>query len=416
MNQEPTQKKSRNESRIIRKVAFLAFGLNLVLAILKGILAVLSGSLAVSASAIDSATDSVASLAVFIGVNLSEKKSQTFPLGLYKIENVISVVIALFIFLGGYEIATRVLQPGKKIPEISLPILVLMLFSTLAIYLFGQYALSTGRKTGSPTLMAEGRHRQVDVLSSIVVLVSVSLNYFKLNCSFWGIGMDQIAAAVVLLFIAKAGWDLLSEGMRVLLDASIAPEKLEIIKNTIKNHPLVTKVRNVVASNAGRFIFIQAEIELRTADLEKAHHTSEEIEKNIQEKIPRVSRVIIHYEPTSTDKTRLALPVMDLQGNLNTNFGEAPYFAFVDLEGEKQEIVEHNIRSNQYHSHPKGRGIKVANWLVEQKVDQIILKEDIAGKGPAYLFENAGINIITTEKKNLTEVLREQEKNMVLDT
>jgi len=102
------------ETRQIQRVALYAFLLNLGLAGLKVVLAYFSGSLAVAASAVDSGTDSVASLAVFGGLKLSTRKSLTFPYGLYKIENVISVIVAIFIFLAGFEIARKALSPAAE--------------------------------------------------------------------------------------------------------------------------------------------------------------------------------------------------------------------------------------------------------------------------------------------------------------
>jgi len=60
-----------------------------------------SGSLAITTGAVDSISDSIASLAVYGGVKLSVRKTRKFPLGLYKIENLISVISALFIFFCG---------------------------------------------------------------------------------------------------------------------------------------------------------------------------------------------------------------------------------------------------------------------------------------------------------------------------
>jgi len=85
MNQTYHEADIKKENRQIRRVAFSAFLLNLVLAGLKGYLAYKTASLAVTAGAIDSASDSVASLAVFGGLLFSTRKSQSFPLGLYKI-------------------------------------------------------------------------------------------------------------------------------------------------------------------------------------------------------------------------------------------------------------------------------------------------------------------------------------------
>ncbi|MEJ2102681.1 MAG: cation transporter [Desulfobacterales bacterium] len=55
---------------------------------MKVLLAVFSGSLAITASAIDSGTDAVASFLIYVGVKLSTRKTRSFPMGLYKLENV----------------------------------------------------------------------------------------------------------------------------------------------------------------------------------------------------------------------------------------------------------------------------------------------------------------------------------------
>jgi len=146
---------AEKETRLIEKVALYAFLLNLGLAVMKVILAFHSGSLAVTAGAIDSGTDAVASLLLLGGLKLSTKKTPSFPLGLYKIENVISVFVALSIFFAGYEITREVLTRESGRPEISALVVALLFVGVLAIFLFGRYALAVGRRTGSPALIAE---------------------------------------------------------------------------------------------------------------------------------------------------------------------------------------------------------------------------------------------------------------------
>lgn len=113
----------------------------------------------------------------------------------------------------------------------------------LITFLFGRYAIKVGRRTESPTLVAEGRHRQVDVVSSLVVLLSVLLNYFNITIEVFGIPIDHLAAGIVVIFIARAGWELLSDGMRVLLDASIDPGTLATVRKIIESEPMVTEIR-----------------------------------------------------------------------------------------------------------------------------------------------------------------------------
>jgi len=395
------------ETLQIRRVALFAFVLNLFLAGMKIILAAFSGSLSITAGAIDSATDSVASLAVFLGVVLSARKTKTFPLGLYKIENLISVVMAIFIFFAGYEIVQHMMQPGE-IPRITWPILVFLFLSTAITYAFGLYALHLGRKTESPTLIAEGKHRQVDVVSSLVVLAAAALSYFDLRFVVYGITVDQIGAGLVVLFIVRTGWELLADGMRVLLDASIDRGSLEQARKIIYQEPLVTEVQSLVGRNAGRFRFLQADITLRTEDLSKAHRVSQAIEKKIKDNLSHVHSVVVHFQPQPAYRLRTAIPMQDMAGTISHHFGEAPYFALVDIQRQDRSIEQQNIVSNPYQNIERGKGIKVAEWLVEQKTDQVLVREDIKNKGPGYVFANAGIDVQQVNHETLIDVLQEQ--------
>ena len=379
------------ETREVQKVASYAFFVNLGLAGMKLVLALLSGSLAVAASAIDSATDSVASLAAYGGIRLSSRRSRKFPYGLYKVENIISIVVAFFILFAGYEIARHVMTPAERPPDISVALIIWFLASVLVTFLFGQYAIFIGKRTGSPMLMAEGRHRQADVLSSVVVLMSVVLGYLDVKVDLFGITIDQIAAAFVLIFIGHAGWELLSNGMRVLLDASIDPETLNQVRKIIEEEPTVTEVRRLVGRNAGRFRFLETDVALRTDDLEKAHAVSKKIESNIRKKVPHVERIVIHYEPEVHTYMRVAVPLADSKGKISEHFGEAPYFALIVLHLKDKRIEKQEVIKNPYTSVRTAKGIRVAEWLVEHKIDEIVVKEDIKHKGPWYVFLNAGV-------------------------
>ena len=389
------------ETRQIQRISLAAFAINLGLAALKIVLAISSGSLAIMAGAIDSATDSVASLAVYGGVRLSSRKSEAFPLGLYKVENLISMGIAFFIFFAGYEIVRQTFSPQQGVPNVSLTTLVLLCATLGVILAFGQYALRMGRKTGSPTLIAEGKHRQVDVLSSLVVIASAALNFFGVQLSLFGIGIDRIAAVLVVLFILRAGWELLRDGMRVLLDASLDRETLEQARKIILNEPLVTGINSLVGRNAGRFRFIQADVVLRTQDLAKAHQASERIEHRIREELFNVERVLIHFEPQTRRQIQLALPLTGPSGALSRHFGEAPYFALAEVDREAGRLLHKSIQENPFRDQERGKGLRVAEWLVGFKVDRVLVSEDIKHKGPGYVFANAGVAVATTDQENV---------------
>ena len=396
---------AEKETVLIQKVALYAFFLNLGLAVMKGILALNSSSLAVTAGAIDSGTDAVASLLLFGGLKVSTKKTPSFPLGLYKIENVISVFVALSIFFVGYEIARKVLAKPTDPPEISLIVILLLFVGVAATFLFGRYALAVGRRTGSPALTAEGRHRQVDVLSALVVLVSVLPWYFGLDPSMFGISIDQVAAALVVVFIARAGWKLLADGMRVLLDASVDFDTLSLVGKIVEQHPMVAEVSSLTGRSAGRFRFLEVHVILRTDALVKAHQISETLESTIRGEVPHVEGVMIHYEPQSRTHMRIAVPLMNPSGDVGSHFGESPYFALVTVRLSDQSAEKKVLVENPYKNVETAKGIRVAEWLVEQNVDQVLMKEDLSRKGPGYVLSNAGVQTTVTETGNLDEAI-----------
>ncbi|BBO81889.1 hypothetical protein DSCO28_24550 [Desulfosarcina ovata subsp. sediminis] len=397
----------KDETRQINRIAAYAFLLNLALAVMKIVLAYLSGSLAIIASAIDSATDSVASLLIYAGVKLSTKKTRKFPLGLYKLENLASVLIAIFIFIAGYEIIREIFTAGGGIPHIRIPDIVLLAAGSLATLAFGQYAIAVGRKTESPTLVAEGRHRQVDFLSSMVVLISVVSSYLDIHINVVGLTIDQLGAALILLFIVRAGWELLFDGMRVLLDATIDFPTMHKIREIIRNEPLVVGINSLIGRNAGRFRFIQATITVDTKDLNKAHQISEDIEKKIRQQVTHIEKVIIHYEPRERTHDRIALPLENRKGLISGHFGEAPYFSIVSVRRSDNTIQEQTLIENPYRQVGTAKGIRVAEWLVAQGIEQIGIKEDISLKGPGYVLSSAGVEIHILSVDHLGEAILE---------
>ena len=79
------------------------------------------------------------------------------------------------------------------------------------------------------------------------------------------------------------------------------------------------------------------------------------------------------------------------------HFGEAPYFAILTLQRDDRSVVERRVVVNPFRNVERGKGIRVAEWLVAQKVDVVLSREALQGKGPAYVFRDAGIELRLTE-------------------
>ena len=389
------------------RVALYSLLFNLALVAAKLILSALSGSLALRADAIHSTVDVMASLALILGVKISERKSESFPLGLYKVENLASIAISFLLFLTAYEIVLEAVR-GEAMP---INYQGWVLYAVAAIiplpYLFGSFQIKVGERTGSPSLIADGVQHKADVLTS-------SLVFLALIAQTVSFPLDRIAAVIIALAIIKEGWGILVAGMRVLLDASVDVPTLERIRALILEAPEVVSIRELVARNSGRYLFVQADLTLRVADLKRAHLASERIESRIRKEIPQVDRVQIHYEPIVESRRRYAAPLADMRGTLSRHFGESPYFALVEMDFKEMKLLRQEIVANPHKDLSKGKGLKVAQFLLGFKPDVVFSRESLEGKGPGYAFAEAGVETVQTDAETLEELvagLLEAERN-----
>jgi cation diffusion facilitator family transporter len=385
------------------RVALASIGVNVLLSLLNLAIAAASGSLAVAAEMVHNLVDLVSSVAVLAGVKISERESRTFPYGLYKVENVVAVGVAVLIFLTGYEIAQQAVRGVAGPVTVNGWILAGVALSALIPLAFSVYQMRMGRALNSPSLIAAAQEYRVHVFSSGVV-------FLALIGRMVGFPVDRYAALVIVVLIARTGWQLLVDGMRVLLDASLGPETLERVRAIIQDDPAVTEIRSLVGRNAGRYRFLEADVALRVDDLEKAHNASQRIEEAIRAQVPHVERVRIHYEPKIRTHVRYAVPLDDPGGAVSQHFGEAPFFALVTVRTADGQAERQEVLANPHQAVEKAKGIRVGEWLVGLKADIVLLREDVHGKGPAYVFADAGVETRLTEATTLAEALAEQQR------
>lgn len=384
------------------RVAWASIAINVFLSLLNLAIAAASGSLAVAAEMIHNLVDLVASVAVLAGVKISERESRRFPYGLYKVENVVAVGVAILIFFTGYEIAKEALFAETEAATVNGWILAGVALSAIVPLAFSFYEMRVGTELNSPSLKADAQEYRAHVFSSGVVLLA-------LIGQMIGLPLDRYAALLIVVLIAKTGWELLVDGMRVLLDASLDAEVLDQVRAILEAEPAVTEVQWVVGRNAGRYRFLEAEVTLRLDDLDKAHAVCQRLERAIREHVPHLERVLLHYEPQVRTYVRYSVPLAPAEGVVSEHFGEAPFFSLVTVRTTDGGVERLEVLSNPHRDIEKAKGIRVAEWLVNLKIDVIVLREDVQGKGPAYVFADAGVETRLTQASTLTEALAEQD-------
>ena len=366
-------------------VAFFIFGIKLIAAII-------TGSIALKAEAFHTLTDFIASLTVYAGLKIAKRKTKSFPYGLYKIENLISVVISLLVLFSGYEIALEAINAKQTEVKNSIVGIIILVVVVLISFAFSKYEKKVGKEINSPILIADADHGYIDVLSNIIVMVSIILGTI-------GYHLDKIATLIVVIFIVKTGFGILKDGVKVLLDASVDYETLSKTEKIILNTPQVVEIKKLTGRNSGRFKFIEANIVIKTHNLDKAHLIADKIENQIKQELCNIDHVLIHYEPMQKEEMIYVIPLTEEKNKISSHFGEAPWFMFVTFKTGERVAKQAEVMVNPFMNEEKGKGILAAEFLIKKGIDVMIVKKDFASKGPAYVFSDSNVEVVLTEEE-----------------
>ncbi|MFC1857200.1 cation diffusion facilitator family transporter [Thermodesulfobacteriota bacterium] len=386
------------------KIGTYSIAINILLVAIKGFLSFLSGSVALMADAVHSFTDVISSATVLVGIKISKRKSKNFPYGLYKVENFVSILSSLLIFLAGCKIIHTVFIQPHRLRVEYLPYAVAGMVLTIGItFAFSRYELRQGKEIGSPSLIADAEHIKTDMLSSMVILVA-------LISGFFGLAIDKIAALVVVFLVFKASIGIFTDALRVLLDASIDFATMDQVKSIILKDPRVAEVIELRGRNSGRFKFIEADILIKGKNLDKAYSVTRKIEEEIRKCVLHVDHILIHYRPQKKDTNTIAIPLQGDKQSISEHFGEASYFYFLTIRERDGAILSEEYCRNPFAEEEKGKGIKVSEWLLKKAVDSVYSPKGFKGKGPGYVFSDAGVTVIPANGKSLEEIQRNFQK------
>jgi len=383
----------------IERWGWYSIAVNVLLALLHGFIAFRSDSLAVAAELTHNIVDLAAAVAVLIGLKLAGRKSKSFPYGLYKVENLVAAGLSALIFLTAYEIARDALLATTAPVRVENWMLVALTASAALPLVFSHFELRAGKSANSPALIADAREYRVHGFTTGLAFAALLSEQFRYP-------LDRLAALVIVVAVVKTGWDLLRDAMRVLLDASLDAATLERIRNVIHAEAAVAEVKWVTGRNAGRFRFVEAGVAVRVAELDKAELVLRRIETSVRAAVPHVERVLIHVEAPASPYVRYAVPLANREGKVSQHFGEAPFFALVTARRSDGAIEEQVIVSNPHCAEERAKGIRVAEWLVAQKIDVVLSREDVSRKGPAYVLREAGVILRVTECQTIGEAIR----------
>ncbi|MDX1923939.1 MAG: cation diffusion facilitator family transporter [Rickettsiaceae bacterium] len=180
-------------------------------------------------------------------------------------------------------------------PESGLIVIFLSTILTFSLVLYQTYVLS---KVKSSIIKADKLHYLTDLLSNIVVAISI---YF--SASYWYI--DGIFGILIAIYLFWGAYEIMREGLCNLLDQEVdEKDKAKIIKILMKYKARreIIAIHDLKTRMAANKLFIQFHVEFDgNMKLYDSHIITEKIEKDILKIFP-VAQIIIHQDPSGIDE------------------------------------------------------------------------------------------------------------------
>ncbi|RLA82998.1 MAG: cation transporter [Epsilonproteobacteria bacterium] len=267
------------------------------LTLIKLAIGIASGSVAVLASAVDSILDMFVSLFNYFAISNSEKPAdEHFNYGRGKIEALASVIEGVIITMSGLFLLYTAIKKYftgevSTYLDISLIVMVISLFITIGLV---AYLNAVAKKTNNMVIKADALHYKTDVWVNVAVLFSLVAVYF----TQYEI-IDIIVGIGISIFIIYSAYELIEDGVLVLLDRALDEEISEQIIKIIKSEKQINDYHFLKTRCAGDNNFVDVHLVFDCLiPLMDAHSIADIVEEKI-EKLDETKTWItnIHMDP-----------------------------------------------------------------------------------------------------------------------
>lgn len=280
-----------------KKATVVSSSVAAILTLIKLVIGIASGSVAVLASAVDSILDMFVSVFNYFAISNSEKPAdKIFNYGRGKIEALASVIEGVIITISGlfllYKAVDKLLTQDVSV-YVNISIIV-MLISLIITTILVFYLNKIAKQTNSMVIRADALHYKTDVFSNMAVLISLILVYF-----FKYEIIDIIVGSGIAIYIIYSSYELIKDGVLILLDKAVDSEIVDKIKEIIEKSQRVNTYHLLKTREAGNQTFVEVHLVFDCLiTLMEAHRVSDKIEMKIKELDEKRDWIInIHMDP-----------------------------------------------------------------------------------------------------------------------
>ncbi|WP_019153610.1 cation diffusion facilitator family transporter [Robertmurraya massiliosenegalensis] len=263
------------------------------LSIIKLVIGYMSDSAALRADGLNNSTDIIASIAVLIGLKLSQRPAdKDHGYGHWKSETIASMVASFIMVAVGLQVLTdaiiSIFQGEKEAPDIMA--VYAGVFSSIVMYFVYRYNKILAIKINSKAVMAAAQDNISDAWVSIGTAVGILGSQLNMP---W---LDTVTAIIVGLLICKTAWDIFKQASHDLSDG-FDERKLQLYQEVIEKVGGVKGIKEIKGRNYGNNEVIDVVILVNsTLDITEAHDIATHVEK-VMMKEYGVYDVHVHVEP-----------------------------------------------------------------------------------------------------------------------
>ncbi|MFD2614224.1 cation diffusion facilitator family transporter [Paenibacillus gansuensis] len=277
--------------------AWISIGAYIVLSLFKVISGYFGKSEALIADGVNNMTDIVASVAVLIGLKISQKPpDKDHPYGHFRAETIAAMVASFIMATVGLQVLITAVRSffdtTREEPEF-FGVWVALL-SAGAMFLVYFYNRRLAAQINNQALNAAAQDNKSDALVSIGAAVGIA----GASLGLWW--LDPLAALLVGCIILKTAWEIFKDTTHALTDGfDIA--QLSELRTTVKNTEGVRAIKDIRGRVHGNHVLVDVIVQVDPElSLIRGHEISDEIERQMKQE-HNVMYIHVHVEPYIPD-------------------------------------------------------------------------------------------------------------------
>jgi cation diffusion facilitator family transporter len=283
-------------SQAARKVTLIGLVVNVINAFIKVFVGFWANSYALIADGIHSASDMLSDVLVLVASHYGRRQpDKDHPYGHDRYETLATLILgALLIAVAGalvWDSLMRLLTPRQLVTPGAVA-LVVALASIVSKEWIYRYTLRIARQINSRLLEGNAWHHRTDSLSSIVVFVAIGGALLGIT---W---LDQLAAVVVALMVARIGFTLIWDSLKELVDTALPHDEVTNIRASALTIPGVRGVHDLRSRRMANRTLLDIHLQVDPhISVSEGHEVGAWVARLLRNQYDHISDVIFHIDP-----------------------------------------------------------------------------------------------------------------------